>query len=446
MTQPLSTENFAVILQDWDKDSYPGINFYDIQKIIIKENKEKTGIFLGTGVGKTLTALCLAEGRILVVCPKQQKLDQTWQDNNKKFNLGKYIVVMSKEQFRRDWEKVPQFDTVIFDEGHNMLGVSPETVQRKKIVKPKTSQIFEAAFLYLRKFPPKRFYITTATPVVKPMNMWAIAKLYGFDWDFFKFRTTFYFATMMGRRQVWLPRRDPATQERLAGLIKRFGYTGGLKDFMDVPEQTHKTVHIELGEAQKKAIKELMESEADPLVRRSYQRTIENGVLYGKDVQDISAKESKMTNKTTIFPSGKIDYILERAVEFSKLFVFANYTAQIEEISKALKKDGHKVFTVTGATKDRATVFKEAESEERCVIVVQAQICEGYRVPSAPCMIFASKNYRYVFYEQGIGRILDAEHLKKNLYIHLVVKGGPDEDCHKAIESGKDFQEKLSIT
>ncbi len=420
------------------------IELYSYQKKIVEENKEKIGIFLGTGCGKTAPTLIIAEGRVLVVCPKQQKLDRTWQENNEKFNLGKYLVVMSKEQFRRDWEKVPRFDTVIFDEGHNMLGVSPETRQRKKIVMPKTSQIFEAAYLYLRKFPPKRFYITTATPVTKPMNLWAIAKLYGYDWDFFKFRQTFYFPTMMGRRQVWLPRKDEETRQRLADNIKKFGYTGGLKDFMDVPEQTHKTVHIELGEAQKAAIKELMATEADPLVRRSRQRTIENGVLYGKDIEAISAKESKMTDKTTIFPSGKIDYILERAIEFPKLFVFANYTAQIEEISKALKKEGYKVFTVTGATKDRASVFKDAEKLDACVVVVQSMICEGYRVPSVPCMIFASKNYRYVFYEQGVGRILDAEHLKKNLYIHLVVRDGPDEDCHKAIKSGKDFQEKLS--
>ncbi len=35
--------------------------------------------------------------------------------------------------------------------------------------------------------------------------------------------------------------------------------------------------------------------------------------------------------------------------------------------------------------------------------------------------------------------------LKKNLYIHLVVAGGPDQDCHDAIMSGTDFMEKLSI-
>jgi len=60
-------------------------------------------------------------------------------------------------------------------------------------------------------------------------------------------------------------------------------------------------------------------------------------------------------------------------------------------------------------------------------------------------MIFASKSNRFVHYDQGKGRILDGQHLKKNLYLHLVVPGGADDDCHKSIMAGSDFQEKLSV-
>jgi superfamily II DNA or RNA helicase len=422
-----------------------GFKFYDIQKTIIRDDREKTGIFLGTGVGKTLPSLVLSEGSTLVVCPKQQKLDRTWQKNDLKFSLGKFITVVSKEEFRRDWESYGLFTTVVFDECHNMLGVSPETRQRNRIQIPKTSQIFEACLLYLRKHPPNRFYMVSATPVTKPMNMWALAKLFGKDWDFFKFRSTFYFPTMMGRRQVWLPRKDDVTKQRLALNVQKFGYTGALKDFMDVPEQTHIEKHIELSDEQKHAIKKLSEEEADPLVRRSRMRTIENGVLYGKKVEEISEKVDRMVKDTIFFKNGKIEYILERAVEFPKMMVFAAYTAQVEAIATALREEGHKVFTVTGATKDRSTVFEEVEALDEGIIVVAAQICEGYRVPSAPCMIFASKSNRFLHYDQGKGRILDGQHLKKNLYIHLIVPDGADEDCHESIMSGQDFQEKLSV-
>jgi hypothetical protein len=79
------------------------------------------------------------------------------------------------------------------------------------------------------------------------------------------------------------------------------------------------------------------------------------------------------------------------------------------------------------------------------VAVVASQICEGYRVPSAPCVVFASKSNQFLHFEQGKGRILDSQHLKKNLYVHLVVPGGADESCHDAIMSGVDFQERLSV-
>lgn len=416
---------------------------YKCQQDILDTDPLKSGIFLGTGVGKSRLCLELAQGKTLVICPKQQKIDRTWEWNNEKFNLQKDLTVWSKETFRRDWEQLEAFDTVIFDECHNMLGVLPETRQRNKVQIPKTSQIFEASFLYLRKHPPKRMYMASATPVTKPMNLWALAKLMGHDWDFFKFRSTFYFVTMIGRRQIWMPRKDNETLERLAQNVRKMGYTGALKDFADVPEQTHKEVYLNLSGAQKKALKELQETEADALVKRGRMRTIENGVLYGKKVESISDKEDKMVKDTKIFHSEKIEYILERAIEFPKLLIFAMYSAQIEEIAKSLKKEGYKVLTVTGQTKDRGTIFKEAEEMEKCIIVAQAGICEGYRIPSIPCTIYASKSNRFVHYEQSLGRTIDMEHLNKKLYIHLIVKGGSDEACHKSAMSGADFQERL---
>lgn len=416
-----------------------------IQAQIVADAKKWIGIFLGTGVGKTLAALLLAQGRILVICPKQQMLDRTWQKNSEKFNLNKDLTVINYDMFWRKPELWEQYDTVILDEGHRALGVLPQMRQRNRVQIPKASKTFEAILTYIRKFPPERFYICTATPMGKPMNVWALAKLFGKNWDFNNFRSAFYFKTMMGRREVWMPKKDQGTLQRLALAVQKLGYTGSLQDFMDVPEQTHITVPINLSDEQKRAVKDLDEEEADPLVRRSRLRTIENGVLYGKKVESVSDKEDRMVKDTQYFKNGKIDYILERAEEFPKLFVFAAYTSQVNMIAGELARAGHTVRIVTGQTKDRATVFDDIEKMERGIVVVASQICEGYRVPSAPCMIFASKSNRFVHYDQGKGRILDGQHLKKNLYIHLVVPDGADEACHDSIMSGADFQEKLSV-
>ncbi len=345
---------------------------------------------------------------------------------------------------RRDWNILPKYDTVIIDEAHNNFGVLPETRQRKKVQIPKTSQIFEATLLYLQRHQPERIYFCTATPVSKPFHMWAIATLLGEKWDFMRFREKYYFPIRVGQRQIWTKKIDVETKERLAGLVRKFGYTGSLNDFFDVPDQTHKEVRIDLTEAQKHAMKELARTEADPLVRRARQRTIENGVLYGKKVDVVSRGVESMIDKTTIYPSHKIDYILQRAVEFPKLLIFANYTAQIQEIAKALRKEGYQVSELTGQTKDRVNIIQNAENAPAHIVVAQSSISSGYELPSFPCVIYASKSYRFVDYEQSLGRVLRSNKLKKNLYIHLVVDGA-DRACHEAILSGADFQERLSV-
>ena len=415
---------------------------YAHQKKIIDENLNKVGLWLGTGAAKTRTALELAKGPTLIICPKQQREDKTWQNNAEKFGIKLDLMVISKEDMRRDWDELPPFETVIIDECHNNLGVTPETRIRKGKEIPKTSQIFEATLNYLKKYPPQRLYLCSATPVTKPFHMWAIAILFGEKWDFFRFREKYYFAIRIGQRRIWMPRQDEETKNKLVELVKRFGYTGSLNDFFDVPEQTHRVVNIELTDAQRHAIKDISNMEADPLAKRARMRTIENGVLYGKEVISQSLTVDKLVDKVTIYPSKKIDYIIERALEFPKLLIFANYTAQINEIASSLRREGYKVSTLTGATKDRTFIKTVDESDEPHIIVAQSSISSGYELPSFPCVIYASKSWRYVDYEQSLGRVLRSNKLKKNLYIHLIVDGC-DSDCHESIMAGQDFQEKV---
>jgi superfamily II DNA or RNA helicase len=172
-------------------------------------------------------------------------------------------------------------------------------------------------------------------------------------------------------------------------------------------------------------------------------RTIENGCLYGTEVEQVDEKTDRMVRGSKTFSSEKIDYILERAEEFPKILIFANYTAQVHAIKEALEKEGYNVLTLTGETADRSTVVERAEKAEACIVIAQSGISAGYELKSIPCVIFASKSNKFLDYDQGLGRVLRADALKKNLYIHLVVKGGYDEDCHDTIMSGKDFQEKI---
>lgn len=416
---------------------------YEHQKKIIQEDPKKCGLFLGTGGGKTRTALELARGKTLIIVPKQQKLDETWQRNARKFGIDLKMKVVSKEDFRRDHKKYERFDTVIVDESHFLCGMSPETRRLKGKDYPKTSQLFESLQWYVNEHNPERFYLCSATPASKPMNVFAIGILMGKKLNFSIFRDRFYTQRRMGFRINWIPRTDKTSQDLLASYLKKMGYTGQLSDWFDLPQQIHKTIYVGLTPEQKRAIKEVKETEADPMVFRARQRTIENGIYYGFTTIKISETEDKLERETTYYDNEKIDQVLQLAEEFPKMLVFCNYTAQIIQLQLALQKKGFKVRTLTGQTKDRSTVIQEAESMPQCVVIAQASISAGYELPTFPCVVFASKSYKYLDYEQAKGRVLRANAIKKNIYIHLVVKGGVDEDCHKAIMAGQDFHEKI---
>lgn len=419
------------------------MKLYAHQQKIIDDDPKQALLALGTGGGKTLVGLCLARQRTFVVVAKQQKLDRTWEENDARFGLNRDITVMSKEDFRRDWEILGPCHTLIIDECHYVLGMLPDTKQVRGMEVPKTSQMYEAVRGYLKKWKPERFYPASATPCAKAMNVYALGILLGRRWNFYEFRNRYYIKKKIGWRTIWIQRTDEKSKNELAMLIRSFGYTGQLSDWFDVPEQLKIEKKFNLSADQQKAIKEIVKMEADPMTARTKQRSIENGVLYTDEVTAVSDKVDKMKRVTKLFANDKLEYIVERAAEFKKILIFAAYTGQVEMIHDRLKEEGYNVSMLTGKVKNRGDVVKAAEAADSAIVVAQAGISSGYELKSFNVMIFASKSWKVLDYTQGLGRFLRADNLQKNLYIHLITSGGVDEDCHKAIISGHDFQERI---
>lgn len=412
---------------------------YDHQQKIISDDPHKTGLFLGTGSGKTRIALNLARGSTLVVCPKTQRQDGNWE--RELASIGNphriRLTVISKEEFRRDYLALPTFDTLIGDEAHTLLGVTPNTRQVKKVTIPKTSQIFEALDWYVTNKKPKRIYLCTATIVKSPMTVWGAAKIFGkVKGDvlehFLGYRSAFYVKLPMPGRDVYVPKKDDDTKDRLATLVHQLGYVGRLEDYFDVPEQTFRTVYVQLTEVQKVAMKELPLEWPDPIVLIGKKHQLENGSLAGDEFSEaINYKNEKQ------------EKIFEYAEEFPRMVIFAKYRAQIAQLELRLKEEGYKVLVLTGDTKDRGALIAMANQLDDCIFIAQAQISAGWELPNFPVMIFASRTYSYVDYSQALGRILRANALKKNLYINLVVKGGVDEAVDKALANKQDFDERV---
>lgn len=97
---------------------------------------------------------------------------------------------------------------------------------------------------------------------------------------------------------------------------------------------------------------------------------------------------------------------------------------------------------LNGKTKneDRATMMKEAERVDNCIVIAQSSVVSGWELPTFPCMIFASNSYSYVDRTQAEGRIQRINQVKKNIYIDLV-SGEIDSKVLKCIKSKVDFNE-----
>lgn len=425
------------------------MKFYDHQQKIIDADVPKRGKWLGTGTGKTRTALALSRGTALVICPKTQKDDGNWERElvNLAVDAGKVyditdvpmdaLTTITFDMFKRDHETLPRFDTVIVDEAHGMFGVTPNTRFRKKVEIPKASQRFEALDAYLERTKPDRYYPCSATIIKSPFTVWAAGKTLAnpvmrYDMTgFYAFRHEFYTRLPMPGREVYVPKTDAATKEKLAAIVRELGDIGRLEDFFDVPEQTFITKKIELTQQQKDRIKELRFEYPEPIVRIGKKHQVENGVL---------APDEFSPGET--FANGKIDAILEYAAEFPRMVVFAKYRAQINAIQEALTDAGYHTWTLAGDTKDRKEVIRQA-NELDGVLICQAQISAGWEVKPTPVMIFASRTYSWVDYDQALGRIQRADAIKKNLYINLVARGGVDEAVDRALLNKQDFNERI---
>lgn len=409
---------------------------YKHQQEVIDKDPKVTGLWFGTGTGKTFLALSLAEGNTLVVAPKTVRDDKVWERQLDKMGAHSisFLMVISKEDLRRDYDTLPKFDTVIIDESHCVSGLTANVRYRNKQPIPKASQLFEATQSYLKRTNPKRLYLCTATPVKNPMAVLASAWLLGKTWDFYTWRETFmYRLPMPGRAEIWTAKKDNETKDRLAKAVKSLGFTGKMSDFTDVPEQTHIIKHIPLTKEQEKRLKELPMEYPDPIVLIGKKHQIEQGVLSGDEFR-----------KPQTFATEKLAAILDMCEQYDKVIVFAKYTAQIELIKEAVDKAGITVYTLTGATKDRRKVISDAENSLRCVIIIQSQVSAGYELPSFRCTVYASQDWSYVNLAQSWGRTLRINKLAHNLYVYLI-SGTIDKAVYEALLTKNDFSERVFI-
>ncbi len=396
---------------------------YAHQTTFLEKKIQRTALVWSCGTGKTRTAVEWSEmwfGPTLVICPKALKAN--WQREFKKWGTGKNpVYVMTKEEFRRDWDIVKICAQVIVDECHNGF-LTPHF----------KSQMSKALKMYLKKWSSPRVLMLSATVYSSsPWNIYQLATILGHKWNWQEFNFTFFMQVRMGGRIV--PMAKKGIEERLAKAVLKIADVVDIADCMDVPEQLHTDPeYFALNKEQIKAIKDAY----DPvhIVRYTKQHEIENGVLIG-DAQGLV--------KDQFFPSDKLERLDALVRENKKVAIVCRYNLQIQALAEYFEyaMAERDVFIINGATKNRDEITLMAEEREEAIVLIQADCAEGYQLPSFGLCIFASMSYSYVKFEQVCGRFLRMDKPSRTTFVYLLTEGkSVDQGVYDAIQRKEDFQ------
>jgi|TARA_Y100000310_G_C20699077_1_gene828007 superfamily II DNA or RNA helicase len=384
------------------------MQLYKHQQNIVDKDPKRSLLAWECGTGKSLAAMKLCKDNFLVICPKSIK--QKWKDEIKTFLGDVTYEVYTKEEFRKNHARIRGCAAVIVDEAHFFSNSK--------------SQMHKSLRYYLKRCQPDRAYLLTATPYMStPWNIYALASILGNRWDWHKFREFFFYKVTMGNRDIWMPKDD--MEEDVAKLVKRIGDSVKMEECFDIPEQIDRIEWF---------------TETKEQARETMNYLLEIPIVYYTKVHQICGGRIKDHNR--YIKSEKFERLKELLNLNKKIIVVSRYSREIEMIKKSLagKRD---VLVIDGGTKDKYATSKEAEEKENCVVLINSSAAEGYELPSFPVMIFYSLDFSLKNYIQVKGRILRANKLKKNVYIHMVVRDTVDEAVYDSLLRKKDFHVEI---
>lgn len=394
---------------------------YRHQKNLLNENPAKHLLAWGTGTGKTRAALEMAERNafsVLIICPKALK--ENWRINARdQFEETKFeYVIISKEEFRKNWDVLPYYNSVIVDEAHYFFG--------------HTSAMHKALYKYCEKYQTNYRWLLTATPYLStPWNVYAALRLLDYKPNWNSFKRKFFFEIRMGARMVPIKKNDQESQDALRDLILKMGSTVKLDECIDIPEQTFDVEYVTLNPDQNRAINHL--NEVNHIARWTAIHQICGGTKKGNEYES-----------TSRYSSQKIDRLKELVHEHERVIVVCRYRAEMEYVAEQIAGSSDTpVFYLHGDIENKHDVIDNLRSYPSYVLVVNAACSEGWELPSCSTMIFYSYDFSLKNYIQMQGRINRINNPKKNFYLSLVVAGSIDEDIYHTIQLKQDFHLSL---
>lgn len=393
------------------------MKFYKHQQELIDRSPKKHGLWWSVGSGKTLASITLCEnngGSTLIVCPKSLK--EQWEEqivNHKDW------LVLTKEQFKKNVSTLSRYDNLIFDECHYASNYK--------------SQIGKATIMYCNYYKPNTYLLTGTPYLSSSWNVYTYLLIMGKNIPWYKWSSSFFTKVKMGNRYIPIEKttfNGKPMSEVMGDFLREIGNFVKLEDCFDVPEQVDQKELFYLTDDQKKAFDKYYD--LTPIVNYTRQLQIANGTI----------KEDNKDGYIT-FKSEKFNRTLDIIDQYDKIIIVCRHRAEMDRFFKALQGK-RTIYQIHGDIKNRHEIVGQANDSKNCVVLVNASCSEGYELPLFPIMVFYSLSNSHKDHVQMKGRILRANHLKKNVYKYMVVKDCVDELIYKSVVIKKqDFNIEL---
>lgn len=375
---------------------------YKHQQRFLDRNVSQSALIHSAGTGKTKLACHWAlqrGGTTLIVCPKA--LHPAWLREVKETNVP-VVLIFTKEEFRKDGDKLKKFDNLIWDECH-----------LSALSKSQTAKVLHA---YIKRYAPNRLFLTATVYTSSPWAIYNLATLLGYKLNYIKFKTTFFSEVRMGARIV--PIAKKGMEAKLADIVKKIADVVDINDVLpDLPPQIYETPEeYSITPEQHQAITDAYDPL--PIVRFTAQHRIENQSLL------------------------KLARIRQLVEENPKIVIVCRYLEQIEAVKRAISP--LVPYILSGDTKDRDGVSRAADMATEAVAIIQSDMGIGFELPSFPICVFASMSYSYASYIQMLGRFLRVNKPSCTAFLYLLTEGDSvDKAIWEAVQNKKDFDVEL---
>lgn len=371
------------------------------QHEFLERNPRKAILNWEMRCGKSLPAavwLTRRPGLRVVVTPKQNKKD--WQKI-----VATDVLVMSKEEFKKIASTLNPTAMVV-DEAH-YFGASLFARKGKG-----RSQLSASLYDLVKRNPEMDILLLTATPIRQ--DAWSLHTLLCYigkyhDWKSWQNEFFSKEARPFLPRQPWMKKGEmpmawmpkPDWRIKIRPYVEEYTDIVALRDIVkDLPPAEPILVKVPAGKYEKPK---------DEIVTWMHEHQWEQ--------------------------KKKADYIA--GMGFKKLIVVAQYTSQIDELTRVLLEE-KPVFVLDGRTKDADAVKTAAQEAEECYFIVQSSMGFGFDGWMFGAIVFASMSHSCTHHTQMTGRSRHLDHIRPVFHYYLI-GGRWDQRIYDTIKKGEDF-------